>query len=333
MKITLERPFAEALSARFPRLSMLQDQLRFGSSAELPLNQLEHGEFDFLVPLYDLADPAQRTRAAQLSHPAARPQAHSARARGVQALLDVSEHGARCRERSLARLRRETVRGDLTSTRGGPSRMKFYMTPGSCSTGIHILLEELELTFEAHVIDLMAGDHLKPVYLAINPRASVPTLVLDDGMALTDFLSIAVWLAMAHPRAKLLPQDERSRARVYELMEHAINVIHGQGFTRIFVTERYAVEQTGRAQVERNGHEIARRGFAALEPLLTPGKYAVDQFSIADAALFYVEFWADRVGLELPSACSSHYRSMLRRRAVQQVLAEEGYWSTLKKHA
>lgn len=38
--------------------------------------------------------------------------------------------------------------------------------------------------------------------------------------------------------------------------------------------------------------------FAALEGLLTPGKYAVDQLSIDDAALFYVELWADRVGLE-----------------------------------
>ena len=29
--------------------------------------------------------------------------------------------------------------------------LKFYMTPGSCSTGIHILLETLELPFEAWI--------------------------------------------------------------------------------------------------------------------------------------------------------------------------------------
>ena len=31
------------------------------------------------------------------------------------------------------------------------------MTPGSCSTGIHILLEECDLVFEAWIINLLAG--------------------------------------------------------------------------------------------------------------------------------------------------------------------------------
>ena len=38
---------------------------------------------------------------------------------------------------------------------------KFYMTPGSCSTGIHILLEECGLVFEAHIVNLLAGDQYK----------------------------------------------------------------------------------------------------------------------------------------------------------------------------
>ena len=37
--------------------------------------------------------------------------------------------------------------------------MKFYMTPGSCSTGIHILLEEIGLVFEAHLVNLLEGGH------------------------------------------------------------------------------------------------------------------------------------------------------------------------------
>jgi len=68
--------------------------------------------------------------------------------------------------------------------------LKFYMTPGSCSTGIHILLETLELPFEVWIINLPAGEHLRPEYLKINPRGTIPTLVLDDGRALTDFKSM-----------------------------------------------------------------------------------------------------------------------------------------------
>jgi glutathione S-transferase len=34
--------------------------------------------------------------------------------------------------------------------------LKFYMTPGSCSTGIHILLEALEVPFEAWIVNIPA---------------------------------------------------------------------------------------------------------------------------------------------------------------------------------
>ncbi len=40
--------------------------------------------------------------------------------------------------------------------------MKFYMAPGSCSTGIHILLEEIGLVFEAYIVNLPKGEHLTP---------------------------------------------------------------------------------------------------------------------------------------------------------------------------
>ena len=51
--------------------------------------------------------------------------------------------------------------------------MKPYMTPGSCSTGIHILMEELDLAFEAYIVNLPAGDHRTPQYLAMNPKGTI----------------------------------------------------------------------------------------------------------------------------------------------------------------
>jgi glutathione S-transferase len=88
------------------------------------------------------------------------------------------------------------------------------MTPGSCTTGIHILLEELDLAFEAYIVNLPAGDHTRPEYRAINPKSSIPTLVRDDGSALTEFQAIAWWLARSYPRAKLLPLSQSTGAHL-----------------------------------------------------------------------------------------------------------------------
>lgn len=102
--------------------------------------------------------------------------------------------------------------------------MKFYMTPGSCSTGIHILLETLELPFEAWILSLPAGDHLKPEYLAINPRGTFPMPMLADAGA-------------GHgPGAHRLPLD------------FALGQLHGEGFSRIFTAERYLAEPDVRAR-------------------------------------------------------------------------------------
>jgi glutathione S-transferase len=210
--------------------------------------------------------------------------------------------------------------------------MKFYMTPGSCSTGIHILLEELELFFEAHLINLLAGDHYKPEYLAINPRGSVPALVKDDGTALTSFQSIALWLAEHHPKRMLMPTQEAERARVLSVLDYAVTVIHGEGFTRIFVSGQYAADPAEKREVTREGRALVERGFARLVDMLGPATYVSERFSVADAALFYVEFWADREGIPMPPRLARHYTAMLQRPAVRQVLGEEGYHSTLRAH-
>ena len=209
--------------------------------------------------------------------------------------------------------------------------LKFYMTPGSCSTGIHILLEELELLFEAHIVDLLAGDHRKPAYLAINPRGTIPTLVLDDGSALTDFQAIAWWLARAYPQRQLIPADAEGLARVQAVLDRAGREIHGQGFARIFTTDRFAADPAEHAAVQAEGRARVERGFAAIEPLLAGRDHVSGRFGIADCALFYVEFWADRTGIPLPQHCQAHYRRLLERRAVRQVLAEEGYGAMLRR--
>lgn len=203
--------------------------------------------------------------------------------------------------------------------------MKFYMTPGSCSTGIHILLEELELVFEVHLVNLMAGDHLKPENLAVNPKATIPTLVRNDGSAITEFQAIAWWLARKYPKAKLLPDDMEGEVRVIETLDYVVGTIHGSGYTRIFTTDNYSSNTAEHAAIQARGREIVSKGFAVMNEVLAGKEYVVGSFSIADAALFYVEFWADKIKLELPPNCLAHYQRMLQRPAVRRVLMEEGY--------
>jgi glutathione S-transferase len=203
--------------------------------------------------------------------------------------------------------------------------MKFYMTPGSCSTGIHILLEEAGLVFEAHIVNLVKGDHLKPDYLAINPHGTIPTLLRDDGVALTDFVGIATWLAKEYPRRKLLPDDAMTAQAAIETMHFCVQHIHGDGFRRVFTPERYAARPDEIEAVKSEGRKIVAGALLAMNDELAGKDYLAKAFSIADAALFYVEFWADKTGMELPPNCLAHYQRMKARPAVRQVLAEEGY--------
>ncbi|WP_455366905.1 glutathione S-transferase family protein [Kaarinaea lacus] len=203
--------------------------------------------------------------------------------------------------------------------------MKFYMTPGSCSTGIHILLEELEKVFEVYIVNLPAGDQYKPDYIKINPKSTIPTLVRDDGKPLTEFQAIAYWLARSNPEAGLLPEDLENEVLALEAMDYIVGTIHMQGFARIFNTSEFSFNQQDQESVKARGKQIVEKGFVVINRMLKDREYVAGKFSIADAALFYVEFWADKINLNMPEHCLAHYRRMLKRPAVYQVLREEGY--------
>ena len=203
--------------------------------------------------------------------------------------------------------------------------MKLYMTPGSCSTGIHIILEELDEVFEAHIVNLPAGDHFKPGYVAINPKSTIPILVRRDGTSLTEVPAIAYWLAQSHPRAGLWPEDVDAATHLLETMTYVVGTIHGQGFARIFATSTFARNPGDHEAVRQLGRDIVEKGFAVLNGPLGGNDFVGTRFSVADPILFYVEFWADKTGIALPENLLTHYRHMLARPAVQRVLREEGY--------
>jgi glutathione S-transferase len=205
------------------------------------------------------------------------------------------------------------------------SALKLYMTPGSCSTGIHIILEELEEIFEAYVVNLPAGDHFKPDYVAINPKSTIPALVRSDGSVLTEVPAIAFWLGKSRLRAGLWPSKLEGETRAVEVMAYVAGTIHGQGFARIFATATFARNPADHPEVQALGRRIVEQGFSILDATMQEEGFVVGGFSVADPVLFYVEFWADKTNISLPPRLAAHYRRMLARPAVQRVLREEGY--------
>jgi glutathione S-transferase len=203
--------------------------------------------------------------------------------------------------------------------------LTFYMTPGSCSTGIHILLEEVDALFSVELVNLIAGDQNSDAYRALNPKGSIPMLRLPNGAILTEFEAIACWIAWEYPRAALMPEDRLAAARAIELTSYCVGSLHGQGFARYFTPERFAVGEQDVDAIRQQGERRVAEAFAVIERSIPSDGWLCGGFSIADAALFYPVFWADRSGLPIPSAIASHYARMLERRAVRQVLMEEGY--------
>ena len=152
----------------------------------------------------------------------------------------------------------------------------------------------------------------------------MPTLVDDEGTIRTEYPAIAYWLARTNPFANLLPDDIDLQARVLELMDYCVATIHMQGFARLFRAPNFSPTPSDEAAVKARGTEIAEKGFAALAKALEGKDYAVGSFSIADTAMFYVEFWSKRVGMTLPANCAAHLERMLARPAVQRTLQAEG---------
>jgi glutathione S-transferase len=202
--------------------------------------------------------------------------------------------------------------------------MKLYYSPGACSIGIHVLLEEIGKPYETERVNLQQGEQYKPPFTGVNPKSKVPTLARDDGSILTEYPAIAYWLAKTNPFADLLPDDIDAQAKALELADYAVSTVHMQGFARQFRPGNFTPNAADEENVKARGREIAEKAFALIDKALDGKEYAVGKFSIADSAIFYVEFWSKRLGLTLPANCAAHLERMLNRPAVKRVLQQEG---------
>ena len=204
--------------------------------------------------------------------------------------------------------------------------MKFYYAKGTCALGIHILLEETGVAYEPHRLDFAKQEQRNPGYLAINPKGKVPLVQFDDGSTLSEFQAIATWLHLTRPDKRLLPADPLAAARAYELMDYTVGTVHGLGFSRISRPQNYSPAPESHEAVKAAGLATFEQGMAWLGSKASAEGFAVGDFSLADAALFYVEFWmAERLNKPLPGHLANHYARMKDRPSVQKVLKMQGF--------
>jgi glutathione S-transferase len=205
--------------------------------------------------------------------------------------------------------------------------MKLFYAPGACSVGIHVVLEEIGKPYELAPVALKDGAQHKPEYMAINPKSKVPALQRDDGSILTEWPVIACYLAKANPEAGLMPKDAEGEIRCLEAMDYVCGTIHPQGFTRQFRAANFTPREEDLPKVVEQGKQLAAKYFDTLEKGWTHGGTWMlpSGYSVADAALFFVEYWATRrSGMTLPPHLEAHLQAMLARPAVQRTLSQEG---------
>lgn len=201
--------------------------------------------------------------------------------------------------------------------------MKLFYTPGTCSLAIHILLEEIGKPFEVQKVDFAKQEQHSAAFKAINPKSKIPVLRRDDGSILTELPAIALWLAWSNPEKKLFPEDIEMRVRSIELIDYVVSTIHMQGFSRIARPGNFSSNEAEHDQVKARGKDIFNAGLHRLNEQLG-GEYFLDAFSVADAVLFFAEFWSVvRLKQALPDNLQRHYMRMKSRPSVQRAIARE----------
>src|SRR6516225_10881336 len=183
--------------------------------------------------------------------------------------------------------------------------LALYFSPGSSSMAVHIALHEIGVDFERRLVSLAKGEQHKPEYLAVNPEAKVPTLLID-GRPLTEVAGCLYYLAKRYPEARLWPEGGlEAEARAISWMSFIASTIH---------------------PARRIGVERWREVFGLAEQRLGRREWTVERYSIADIHLFRL-YWRFVDALK-PNpgdfrGLSAHYERMMARPAVQRTLEIE----------
>lgn len=198
-----------------------------------------------------------------------------------------------------------------------------YYAPGACSLAPHIALEEAGAEYALQRVDLGAGEHKQPEYLAVNPKGAVPALQTEEGV-LTENPAVLGYIARRFSEAGLAPDPTAFAywrlASFNNFLSSSLHPLMG----RLLFNRDPNFPQ---AEKERLGGLVADK-LKLIEHTLFQGPWALgERYSVADAYLAVFTRWAKAHEMIDPAAypkLNAHLHVVQARPAVRRALEAEG---------
>ena len=174
-----------------------------------------------------------------------------------------------------------------------------YTWPTPNGQKVHILLEELEMPYEVHAVDIGTGEQFADAFLRISPNNKIPAIVDRDGPGgepYSLFESGAILLYLAEKSGRLLPTEPRARYDVVQWLMFQMGAL-GPMLGQAHHFRAYAPQRIAYA-IDRYTNEAGRL-YGVLDKRLGGSEYLAGDYSIADIACFpWLRSW-ERQGLDI----------------------------------
>ena len=144
------------------------------------------------------------------------------------------------------------------------------------------MLEEVELPYNVHKIDITKGEQFTPEFVAINPNSKIPAIV-DQDTGMTVFESGAILIYLGEKTGKFLPTEQKARFQVLEWLMFQMGGV-GPMFGQLNHFKKFAPEKIPYA-IERYEKETLRL-YGVLDKQLADREFICNEYSIADIATF-----------------------------------------------
>jgi len=195
-----------------------------------------------------------------------------------------------------------------------------YYSPGACSQAPHILMHEIGIEHDAVRVHLKSHTlNDGSSYLAINPKGSVPAILIENGDVLTENAVILQYLADRADAVQVLPPlGDFRRYRVLEMVNFITTELH-KSFSPLFSAD------AGDEVKAFFRNKVANR-LDYIDARLGSGPFLFgDEPTLPDPYLFVISGWTEALfGLEQWPNIAAFRERMLERPWVRQVLRFEG---------